>query len=159
MQVIHMWANSSQFYGSSCIFKRLRAELFFQIHVVVPTATSCNCWSLTVICEKSNFGCQMRAFNCSCKVSMQEYNTAQYSNVCHCKCILAFSSEYMPLRSTYRLSYSSTGGTSAWARAKPSAVYSQGETGKRDTFEIFSLARASGLLLTIHFLYQDQCKL
>lgn len=116
MQVIHMRANSSHFYGSSCIFKRLRAELFFQIHAVVPTTTSCNCWSLTVVCEKSNFGCQMRAFNCWCKGNTQECNTGQYSNVCRCKCILAFTSEYMSLWSVYRLSYNTMGGTSAWTK-------------------------------------------
>lgn len=65
IQVTLTLANSSQTCSSSCIFKCLWAELFFQLHIVVLSPILCNCWTLFDVCEKSIFGCQSRALSCT----------------------------------------------------------------------------------------------
>lgn len=146
IQVTHILANSSQICSSSCIFKCLRAELFFQILIVVLTPISRSCWTLTDVCEKSVFGLQLHIY----KVNIRDCNTGHYSNVCSCKCILAFGSD-MSLRPTYRSLYNSIEGMLAWTRLKTSAVYSWSVTVTPDILETISLAEAFSLLLTVHY--------
>lgn len=102
IQVTLTLANSSQTYSSSCSFKRLWAELFFQLHTVVLTPVLCNCWTVIDVCEKSIFCCQSRALSCTCKANTQGCHPGLGNECCSCKGTSTFGSELNPLWPNHR---------------------------------------------------------
>lgn len=148
IQVTLTLENSSQTYSSSCIFKCLWAELFFQLHIVVLSPVLCNCWSLIDVCEKSIFSCQSRPLSCTCKANTQGYHPRlEWELQLQGHLCLWFWTKF-PLTAAQTMHQQLEGGLQ-WARAKASPGHSLlvYPIRKLNIPETLTLGMALGLLL------------